>query len=744
VLKESDERVKQREQTQPHLDLLKEKRGERIPNVGLAELMESERRNKKRKEMSTEEPKSKEKITPRFEMGQRVYYFIDDEAGNEKWHSARIMYTEYPGEGENPANSNQIIYRISPDYERGKTYVPITRKEKELRDWNWVKPYLVANKDGKSQPLLPLDRVGIDTCSALSVSSSRKDFLWLDESSEAKRSVILRGVGVGGETARIGGRGPMVVQASDCQGNKVVMYDPSAVFLYEAVDQAGFRIFGQQRLKKFGFNLQQNDQNNDTKIIPLETNRGILTLRTSNLSLTEGQKENLEHEISEALKGGDNKNYCLQVQTHTSLLMNEANLTKEEAERLHHWRIGHRSIGKSSLNENCPMCIEGKKKVGSFKRNYEFHGHTKGRIRPYFRLYCDGYGGQQSMGEMSYQMGIGGFVFACPSGSIKTKLYGLTEQFPSILFQVLQEVESEGCVTREVYVDTHSVNLSRAAEEVAAMFRVRIIPVSAGTPQEMAYAESAVRTVGQMGRTLMCGAPHLPKFCWCLADLHANLIRDVLPQKKIIEGSPYEYRTGRRPDLDLLFVKVFGAPCQYSPMGGPDHKRAPKTEWGWFVGVQSPMCLVHGECYAKFSFEFGMNPLAHFTVSMIDLQNVKNYAENLTKIKDYKKICQIPDHVLSIKCLSDFQNTQSLMRLHQPPTHPKKCLKKQPFISRTVRGRIATKPYVPVPDHVGFDRDLMLDKIRSMREMINKRFDLTFVSDLTWNLYLVFRGPRYA
>ena len=160
------------------------------------------------------------------------------------------------------------------------------------------------------------------------------------------------------------------------------------------------------------------------------------------------------------------------------------------------------------------------------------------------------------MGDMSYQGGIGGFVFACPRGSVKIKLYGTSEQFPSILFQVLQEIESEGYVTRELYVDTHSVNLSKAAEEVAAMYRVRIIPVSAGTPQEMAYAESAVRVIGQMGRTLMCGAPHLPAFCWGLADLYAVYIHNLLPQAKT-KISPYEGRTGRTPDLDLFFVKVF-------------------------------------------------------------------------------------------------------------------------------------------------------------------------------------------
>jgi hypothetical protein len=27
-------------------------------------------------------------------------------------------------------------------------------------------------------------------------------------------------------------------------------------------------------------------------------------------------------------------------------------------------------------------------------------------------------------------------------------------------------------------------------------------------------------------------------------------------------------------------------------MGGPEHKQASKTEWGYFVGLQWPMCLV--------------------------------------------------------------------------------------------------------------------------------------------------------
>jgi hypothetical protein len=95
---------------------------------------------------------------------------------------------------------------------------------------------------------------------------------------------------------------------------------------------------------------------------------------------------------------------------------------------------------------------------------------------PYHRLYADGYGGQRSLGEESYQGAKGGFVFTCPStGTIKVKLYATSEQFPAILYQILQEVEAEGYSCREIYVDTFKVNFSAAAEEVAAMFRVRYL-----------------------------------------------------------------------------------------------------------------------------------------------------------------------------------------------------------------------------------------------------------------------------
>ena len=83
------------------------------------------------------------------------------------------------------------------------------------------------------------------------------------------------------------------------------------------------------------------------------------------------------------------------------------------------------------------------------------------------------------------------------------------------------------------FVDTHSVNISQEAEDVAALFRVKITPISAGTPQELAFAESGVRVIAELSRGFMMGAPHLPKELWGLADLWAAWVRDVKPQRAL-------------------------------------------------------------------------------------------------------------------------------------------------------------------------------------------------------------------
>ncbi len=268
------------------------------------------------------------------------------------------------------------------------------------------------------------------------------------------------------------------------------------------------------------------------------------------------------------------------------LIINEADLTKVEQNRLQHWRYGHRDPSSDRHKERCPTCEQAKHKTGSFKRNVSYFGANESLQQVNWRLWCDAYDGQRSMGAESYQGASGGFIFVCPvSGTIKIQLYASSKQFHAVLYQVLQEIESERYVTREIYVDTFSVNLSKAAEQAVAMYKCRIVPVSSGIPQEMAYAERAVQTVAQMSRVLLLGAPHLPEFCWGLSDLYGVFLHNFFPQKNRGGVSPCELVTDRTPNEDTLFIKVFGCPCQCEPHEGAVHKRASKTEWGWLPTI---------------------------------------------------------------------------------------------------------------------------------------------------------------
>ena len=98
------------------------------------------------------------------------------------------------------------------------------------------------------------------------------------------------------------------------------------------------------------------------------------------------------------------------------------------------------------------------------------------------------------MGGESTEGAVGAYLFVCVStGSTDQRLYASHKQFPIALHQFLTRVEAEHFTCHVIYVDTFSVNLSVEAEEVAALFKCVILPVSAGTPQEMAHAESMVR-----------------------------------------------------------------------------------------------------------------------------------------------------------------------------------------------------------------------------------------------------------
>ena len=358
---------------------------------------------------------------------------------------------------------------------------PPSAKKRKMGD-----PLLMINDasgiNNGAQSLHPLNYVGVDTCSARSVSSEVSDFLYVDRSERAKTSVELNGVGAGGPV--ILGRGPMLVSALDSEGRQTFMLDPAGVFVASGEDQARLRIYGQQRMKSFGFHDVQEfstgkDYLNyrDLITIPLTTTAGILMVKTIPWNLDENQIKRINFLVDDVItKSLDH--FCFQLEgevavgnTLPCLIMNVGKLSRLEYNRIYHWRHAHRSPIGIKYEERCHTC-EASKHKSTYKRNSLFQGTTVSTNLPYWRLYSDAYGGQRSMGIESYEGGIGGFVFACPvSGTIKAKLYASLEQYPAVLYQVLQEIESEGYVTREIYCDTAAVNLSQAVEEVAEMLQ---------------------------------------------------------------------------------------------------------------------------------------------------------------------------------------------------------------------------------------------------------------------------------
>ncbi len=171
----------------------------------------------------------------------------------------------------------------------------------------------------------------------------------------------------------------MVVKTKDKEGNEVLMFDPSAVYLNpDELDdsQARFRIFGQAKLKRAGLKIIQDKYGDDEDYlvyrngemeIAMETNDDIVTVRTMPRGLSEEQNLKLEQYIEEVLGGNNEERVFVKINECNSFTMNEANLSPEERARLAHWRQAHRQCGDGIIRENCPICEEGKRKTKGFK-----------------------------------------------------------------------------------------------------------------------------------------------------------------------------------------------------------------------------------------------------------------------------------------------------------------------------------------------------------------------------------------
>jgi hypothetical protein len=97
-------------------------------------------------------------------------------------------------EGHNSTN-REILYEIDGVSEPINGKRALVRESCiTLRKANYVTSLPLRH----IKALHPLEFVGVDTCSAVSVSTERADFIYLDESREAKESVTINGVGSGG------------------------------------------------------------------------------------------------------------------------------------------------------------------------------------------------------------------------------------------------------------------------------------------------------------------------------------------------------------------------------------------------------------------------------------------------------------------------------------------------------------------------------------------------------------------
>ena len=230
-------------------------------------------------------------LDPRFKVRDVVFWYHKP-LGVGKWSRAVVEKVILPTELQYREGWTEIVYQVVISPMGDENFEASIAKESDLRTSLWGDPTTYSCMPSNTDALHNMVVVGIDTCSALSVSTREEDFLFLDRSLQATESVVLRGVG--GSDAKIGGRGPMAVLAADEYGREIVLVDPAGVYLAEAVDQANFRILGQQRLKRFGFDLVQNG-NRDGKDhlvykggkvrIPLGEESGILTLATKPMAL---------------------------------------------------------------------------------------------------------------------------------------------------------------------------------------------------------------------------------------------------------------------------------------------------------------------------------------------------------------------------------------------------------------------------------------------------------------------------
>ena len=490
-----------------------------------------------------------------------------------------------------------------------------------------------------------------DSGSGTGITTDMDDMVYVDDSKQAKDSVRIKGPSVG--SPGCSGRGALVYRR-ELNGVQYGIIHPDGVLASSSV---GFRIASERLLGGGGLRFIGGEYNKGCKLqcvktnveVPMATEDNILVVETKGRASEIEDSPEFRSVVDEVRKGkrsplvnltpflpgfvkskkendmeGGNewastmssRSFLFKLLMLTTVVMainptmifNEAKAEPDEKARLYVRRFGYcnsglfRHMGPKGkpefaefpvlpvVNEDNLVQDLAKMTRKSYPKN-EYADDMS--CPPFWRVYCDGYGGQDSLGGESYEGAVGGYLFVCVStGSADIRFYSSHKQFPIALHQFLCRVEAEHFRCHVIYVDTFSVNLSIETEEVCALFKCVINPVSAGTPQEMAYAESMVRTVKRRSTAMMQGAPHLGPMYWALCDKYSVYLHDFLPISSRGFSCPYSLRTGRVVPWNILCIHVMGAPLVFAPMEGPVHKRGAMSQEGWFVGIQWPAALV--------------------------------------------------------------------------------------------------------------------------------------------------------
>jgi hypothetical protein len=430
---------------------------------------------------------------------------------------------------------------------------------------------------------------------------------WVNDSKKAKDSARIRGPSVGAPGRE--GRGALV-HWKEVDGVPCGVAHPDGVL---ANPDVGFRIASERPLGQDGLRFMGGELNKGRKLqcvrtkmeIPMETGGNILVLGTKGKASEIIDPPEFRAAVDEVRKGerpplvnaaphlpggkhengGDNGKWAATTSVKALLfkflvlaaavmIFNEAEATPEERSRLHVRRFEHFGSklfvpmdkteeraafpNPSTINEDDLVQDLAKSTRKACPKNDPEEAMAR---PPWWRVKCDGHGGEDSMGGESVGGAAGAHLFVCASaGSTDQRSCASHEQFPVTPHQLLSRVEAEHFACHVACVDTQSANLSDEVEEVA--------------PQEMARAESMARTAKRRSTGMKAGAPHLGKEHWALCEKRATRVHGFLPISSRNFHCPVCLRTGRAAPWKTLAIHAMEAPpCTCAPMDGPIHKR---------------------------------------------------------------------------------------------------------------------------------------------------------------------------